>query len=361
MLSHRLRSPDIVTDSDISFGILGSGRMGRTYAECLTQHTHGARLTAISGGSRAPGLARDYQVDYVPTTDALLERGDIDAVLVATPHSRHLEHVLSAFQTGKHVLLEKPMALGTRDCDAMLAACDHAQRFFGVLQTARYTAPARAAKQAIEEGRIGDVHMLQLSWIEAGYSPATPEGQNSWVSDPAEGGAFLDAGVHAFDLLRWLTKSEATRVFGRALTYMDPPLAFLSGMAQVTFATGAMGSVWISFELPEPGFSRHTMHTQMVGSRGVLDLDSYGRVELANASGRTLLVERQPYDINLLTSPGRLEQFIAQTQDFVDALRNGRPAPVSGVDGRAAVALVEACYESTVSGRAVELAAGASS
>jgi predicted dehydrogenase len=345
-----------VTDTDINIGILGSGRMGRTYAECLTQHTRGARLIAIGGGSRAPGLARDYRVDHAPTMDALFERGDVDAVIIATPHSRHLEHALSAFHAGKHVLLEKPMALSTRECDTMLAASDRAQRFFGVLQTARYTAPARAAKQAIEEGRIGDVRMLQLSWVEAGYSPATPEGQNTWVSDPAEGGAFLDAGVHAFDLLRWLTKSEATRVFGRALTYMDPPLPFLSGMAQIAFASGAMASVWISFELPAPGFSRHTMHTQIVGSQGVLDLDSYGRVELANATGRTVLVEREPYDINQLTSPGRLEQFIGQTQHFVDALRDGRPAPVSGFDGRAAVALVEGCYQSTLSGQVVELA-----
>jgi myo-inositol 2-dehydrogenase/D-chiro-inositol 1-dehydrogenase len=346
-----------VTDTDIRFGILGSGRMGRTYAECLTRHTRGARLIAIAGGSRAPGLARDYRVDHVPTTAALLERGDVDAVIIATPHSRHLEHVLSAFDAGKHVLLEKPMALNTRECDSMLAAGDRAQRFFGILQTARYTAPARAAKRALEEGRIGDVRMLQLNWVEAGYSPATPEGQNTWVSDPAEGGAFLDAGVHAFDLLRWLTTSEPTRVFGRALTYMDPPLPFLSGMAQVTFASGAMASVWISFELPEPGFARHTMHTQIVGSRGVLDLDSYGRAELANATGRAVLVEREPYDINQLTSPGRLEQFIAQTQDFVDALRDGRPAPVSGVDGRAAVAMVEACYQSTISGEVVQIAA----
>jgi predicted dehydrogenase len=57
--------------------------------------------------------------------------------------------------------------------------------------------------------------MLQLSWLEAGYSPAAPESDNSWVTDPAEGGAFLDAGVHAFDLLRWLAGSDAQQIENR--------------------------------------------------------------------------------------------------------------------------------------------------
>ena len=113
------------------------------------------------------------------------------------------------------------MALSTVDCDAMIAACKRAGVSLGVVQTARYTAPARAARQAIVEGRIGEVRMLQVAWLEAGYSPATPEGHESWASDPAEGGAFLDAGVHAFDLLRWFARSEASRCFGRALTYLD--------------------------------------------------------------------------------------------------------------------------------------------
>jgi UDP-N-acetyl-2-amino-2-deoxyglucuronate dehydrogenase len=337
------------------FGLVGSGRMGLTYAECLTRYTTGAQLVALTGGTRAPGLASRYGVVYEPTLDDLLGRGDIDVVLVATPHSRHRDQVVQAAAAGKHVLVEKPMALSTAECDAMIDACRAAEVSIGVIQTARYTAPAQAAHQLIADGRIGEVKMLQVNWLEAGYSPATPEGENSWVSDPAEGGAFLDAGVHAFDVLRWLTNSEPRLLFGRALTYLAEPLVYQSGMAQVLFASGAMANVWISFEMPTPGFPESTMRTRIVGSKGVVDVDSYGQVQLGDAAGRAIVVERAPYDMMDITHPARLEQFIAQMRDYVDARRHERMPPVGGADGRAAVAMVEACYRSTASGQAVSL------
>jgi UDP-N-acetyl-2-amino-2-deoxyglucuronate dehydrogenase len=342
--------------TELRFGLVGSGRMGLTYAECMTRHTSGARLIAITGGTRARSLAERYGVAHVPTLDELVRRNDVDIVLVATPHSRHRDQVVQAAAAGKGVLVEKPMATSSADCDAMIAACRDSGVVLGVIQTARYTAPARAAYQLIADGRIGEVRMLQLSWLEAGYSPATPEGENRWVTDAAEGGAFLDAGVHAFDLLRWLANSEAQVVFGRALTYLDEPLPYLSGMAQLVFANGAMGSVWISFELPKPGFPKHTMRTRVVGSTGVLDVDSYGKLLLGDANGWTVVVERSQYDMTDLTHPARLEQFITQTQDFVDAVGAGREPPVRGADGRAAVALVEACYRSTATGQPIRLA-----
>lgn len=316
------------------FGLVGSGRMGLTYAECLTRYTTGAQLVALTGGTRAPALANRYGVVYEPSLDDLLGRADIEVVLVATPHSRHRDQVAQAAGAGKHVLFEKPMALRTAECDAMIDAWQAAEVSLGLIQTARYTAPAQAVHQLIAEGRIGDVKMLQLNWLEAGYSPATPAGQNSWVADPAEGGAFLDAGVHAFDLLRWLTNSEATLLFGRALTYLAEPLAYQTGMARVLFASSAMANVWISFEVPTPGFLESTMRTRIVGSKGVVDVDSYGHVQLGDAGGRTVVVERAPYDMMDITHPARLEQFIAQMQDYVDARRNERMPPVDGADGR---------------------------
>ena len=120
------------------FGLVGSGRMGLTYAECLTRYTTGAQLVALTGGTRAPGLASRYGVVYEPSLDDLLGRSDIDVVLVATPHSRLRDQVVQAAAAGKHVLVEKPMALSTAECDAMIDACQAAEVSLGVVQTARY-------------------------------------------------------------------------------------------------------------------------------------------------------------------------------------------------------------------------------
>ena len=112
--------------TELRIALLGSGYMGRTYAECISKHNTRAKLAAISGGTRAPGLAAEYGVDYVPTYDALLARSDVDAVLVATPHINHLDQVIQAAQAGKHILSEKPLATSVADCTRMIDACHQA-------------------------------------------------------------------------------------------------------------------------------------------------------------------------------------------------------------------------------------------
>src|SRR6266540_4321728 len=122
----------------VRIGLVGSGYMGRSYAECLKRYTTHGRLTAITGGSRALQLAADYGAAFVDSLEGLLARADVDAVLVATPHSGHVSQVTAAARTGKHVLVEKPMALNTAECDAMIAACRNAGVTLSVIQTVRF-------------------------------------------------------------------------------------------------------------------------------------------------------------------------------------------------------------------------------
>src|SRR5262245_6614541 len=147
--------------AELRIAILGSGYMGRTYAECISKYNTRARLAAIAGGSRASGLAADYGVAYEPTYAGLLARPDVDAVLVATPPAGHRDQVLQAAGSGKHVLVEKPMATTVADCDAMIAACQHAGVMLQVIQTLRFRGTPARAKQAIDEGWIGAVRMIQ--------------------------------------------------------------------------------------------------------------------------------------------------------------------------------------------------------
>ena len=108
----------------VAFGILGTGFMARTYAEALKSHVPSGRLVAVALGSRAPSLAADYGVAVEPSAEALLARDDIQAVIIATPHRTHLPLTQAAAAAGKHVYIEKPMAVTLADCDAIaLARC----------------------------------------------------------------------------------------------------------------------------------------------------------------------------------------------------------------------------------------------
>src|SRR5262249_12995075 len=108
----------------IGIGVLGSGFMGHTWAEVAANHAQGTQLVAVAGGRRAAGLAQEYGIPEEPSFEALLERGDVDAVAITTPPDGHRDQVVQAAKAGKHILVEKPMAITAAEARDMVAAAD---------------------------------------------------------------------------------------------------------------------------------------------------------------------------------------------------------------------------------------------
>ncbi|MEO7652741.1 MAG: Gfo/Idh/MocA family oxidoreductase, partial [Bryobacteraceae bacterium] len=115
----------------VRIGIIGSGFMGLTHAAAVT-NLESTQLVAIAGGRRAPGLAAQYGVACDESPEALIERSDIDAIVITTPHHLHARDTIHAFATGKHVLVEKPMATSLADCNSMIEAGEKAGRVLSV-------------------------------------------------------------------------------------------------------------------------------------------------------------------------------------------------------------------------------------
>ena len=117
--------------SVIRFGIVGSGYMGKTHAEAVHRLPN-AELVAVAGGTRAPDLAKQYEVDFETDIDALLRRKDIDAIVITTPHHLHYEQTLVALHEKKHVLVEKPLATSVDDCNQMINLAAQNELILGV-------------------------------------------------------------------------------------------------------------------------------------------------------------------------------------------------------------------------------------
>ena len=141
-----------MSDGELGIGIIGSGYMGRTYAECVTRYNQHGRLVAVAGGTRAASLAADYGVHAEPSADALLQRADISAVIITSPQSAHREQTIAAAQHGKHVLVEKPMATSVVDCRAMIDACRDAGVMLSVIKPWRYRGSTRGLQDSIRRG-----------------------------------------------------------------------------------------------------------------------------------------------------------------------------------------------------------------
>jgi len=338
--------------AELRIAILGSGYMGRTHAECIARHARRAQLVAIAGGRRAEGLAADYGVAFEPDFEALLDRTDVDAVLIATPHSQHCAQVLQAASAGKHVLVEKPMATSVDDCTRMIEACAAAGVRLQVIQTQRFRGAIWRTRKLVAEGAIGRVRMFEGRSLFNAYVV----GQSPWAGEPEQGGAFLDTGVHFFDLMRFVLGAEAESIFATIRTFGDVPLPGLNAMCQIGFSGGITAQHWMSYQMPEPSLPHSEHRYLVVGETGMIDVDAYGKVQLADAGAWRTVWEQPPIDyVNRPLDPVRLEAFLNQTQAFIDDVLDGRPDTVSGADGRAAVALVMAAWESSRSGQAIRL------
>jgi predicted dehydrogenase len=335
----------------VGFGLLGSGFMAHTYAQCLAKHVPNAHLAAVALGSRAPKLADEYGVALESSAEALLARDDVAGVIVATPHSTHLPLTLAAAEAGKHVYLEKPMAVTLADCDRMIEACRRAGVLLTVNHVTRYRRSPTTAKGLLRDGKIGELRMVRVLSSVIGYLPD----DHGWAKNPEEGGAWLDMGVHMFDALRFFTDSEVDVIFASVRDFGGLEHQRRSAMAEVVMRSGVMAQLLVSMEMPAPGLGSQSQWT-LIGSDGIIESDSYGKVRLGTGDAWELAYEMPPFALNAdVYSPVRLEAFAAQVEGFAAAIEAGGAPGMAGEDGRAAVELVEAAQRSSSTGQAVRL------
>jgi predicted dehydrogenase len=342
----------------VGFGVVGAGAMGSIYARCLSGLVEGAHLVALTGGSRAAGLAAQHGVPADPTLDALLVRRDVDAVVLASPTQQHREQTLACAAAGKHVFVEKPMAVTLSDCDAMVAACRNAAVLLSVNTVTRYRHGLRMAKQLVDEGAIGDIRMVRHTY---GFIEGNYVGGKDWTAAPGAGSPFLDQGAHCNDLIRWFLGSEAVWAAARYASYSDGPPADQSAMVTYGFASGVMAQLWATYELPSPGFGPRgwSIEYLFAGSEGIIDVEYYGQLRLGRAGRWETLYEHPKVDIvKDPLDPNRIYPYRDQLIDFVGALTEGRLPLVTGRDGRAGIEMALAADLAARTGETVHLPLG---
>ena len=234
----------------------------------------------------------------------------------------------------------------------MIDACRDAGVALSVIKPWHYRGATRGLRESIARGDIGEVRMISLWWLYA----RVPFVGKEWFRDPKEGGFFLDAGSHCFDYLRWVAGAEPVRLYAQVANYNHDGETPRSTMTTLSFANGVMASLWLSYEVPAPGWPNTDFRARVVGAIGELDAHGYGALQVGRGGAWETVYEQAPIDyINRPMERTRLEAFFDMTQDFIDAVRDGRRPPVTGEDGLAAVAMVEAGYRSSALGQAVEL------
>jgi predicted dehydrogenase len=328
----------------IGIGIIGSGFMGRTNAETVAKYLPDARLVAVTGGKRAAQLAADYQAEYSPNVTALLERRDVDAIFISTPHSEHAAQAIAAANAGKHVLIDKPMATTVEQCDLMIEAANRAGTNLMVMFGQRFRLVNREAYRLIREGAIGRIRAIEACSLNSGGLAALPP----WQSLPENLGTLFGYGVHSIDLIRWLADDDISTVAAHSLRE-EPSGNEVSTMAVLGLRAGAMATLWVSWAIPAPGFPHSSFAARVAGETGILELDAYGILRLGRNRAWTVIAEQAPIDFKGkgMLDPVRMESYAAQGQEFLNSIRERRQPSITGEDGRAAVEVALAAYRSS--------------
>ncbi len=341
----------------IGFALVGAGRIAVKHAEVLAHgHVAGARLVAVCDRNpeRARALGARFGVTACTSLEEMIERegGRIHVFCVLTPSGQHCADAIACARTGRHVVVEKPMALTLADADEMIAACESAGVRLFVVKQNRFNTPVQKLREALDEGRFGRLVMgtVRVRWCRRQDYYDQDAWRGTWRMD---GGVFANQASHHVDLLQWLMGDvESVYAVGRrALADIE---AEDVGIATLRFAGGAVGVIEATTA---------TRPADLEGSVSVLG--ESGSVEIGGFAVNRMLHWRftpeRPEDALVMDeyreNPPNVYGFghARYLQNVVDALVSGAPAAVDGVEGRRSLRLIAAIYASMERGREVRL------
>ena len=357
----------------LRFAIVGCGTIASTHAQALAALTEeGAQLAACTDvvPERAEAFAAKFGLE-VRDFDALLADPTIDALTFCVPSGLHAELGAQALRAGKHVVIEKPMDITLDACDTLLAAQRESGKALAIISQHRFDHASVEVKAALDSGALGSLVYAEarVPWFRTQEYYDSGDWRGTWALDG--GGALMNQGVHTADLLRWLCGPVET-VYAQARTLAHERIEVEDVLAAtLTFANGAIATLSASTAL-YPGFAvrlavhgtegsaiiegdmLHTLTTKSGTAGGGESAHAHA---LQVATGGTKAAAAQAGSLTASSDPAAIwgEAHRAQFADFIDCARTGARPIVDGEEGRKAVELVLAVYESARTGQVVRL------
>jgi predicted dehydrogenase/threonine dehydrogenase-like Zn-dependent dehydrogenase len=300
--------------SDVGVALIGAGNLARWIHLPNLKKTPGVRLLAIqsSSGARAKSYALRFGAEYCTSDyNEILSNPAVHAVVIVSRNQQHAAQALAALRAGKHVFVEKPMALTADECTALYRAVRESGKQLTVGFNRRYAPSYIRLKEQISKRTAPAVLSCRVN------SPGLSG--SYWMADPATGGAILGEACHFVDLLYWLLDSEPTEVFAASLpTGSKDPIGQNNVVASFSFADGSIANLtYCTVGSRTSGGERVEAFVPGVGASAE---------NFRESVVRTSLVRKRS---SWFTEKG----FDAEMRAFFAALRDGKPAAVTVRDG----------------------------
>ena len=339
----------------LNFALVGCGRVAQKYFQHLgSDPIDGAQLVAVCDIDEQRAIKAGEKFDlpwFSDIAEMLGTMGEqVDVVLVLTPSGLHAEHVIQIAEFEKHVVVEKPMALTLDSADRMIRTCDQfGVRLFVVKQN-RWNKPVQLLRTALSQGAFGRLVMgtVRVRWCREQAYYDQDAWRGTWELD---GGVFSNQASHHIDLLEWML-GEPESVYATASTSLVDIETEDTGVAVVRFCTGAIGVIEAT-TAARPKDLEGSL--SILGERGVVEIGGFAVNDLKIWEFQD---SHPPAPTNDMTeNPPDVYGFghRAYIEHVVDALKNGTPALVDGLEGRKSLELISAIYESVETGKQVPL------
>lgn len=339
----------------LRFALVGCGRIAKRHSELLGYgQIEGATLVGVCDVvvDRAQVIGRKFGVPVFDDMHKMVVTTNPDVVVVLTESGHHAEHVVELAAHGKHIVVEKPMALTLDDADRMIASCDRNRVRLFVVKQNRFNVPVQKLREALEHGRFGRMVMgtVRVRWCRRQDYYDQDSWRGTWAQD---GGVLANQASHHVDLLEWMM-GDVDSVFAMSRTALVDIESEDTATVLLRFRSGALGIVEATTA---------TRPKDLEGSISVLG--EGGAVEIGGFAVNEMRVWQfeKPTDddkdvlARFSVNPPNVYGFGHQAyyDHVVDCIRNGRDQLVDGLEGRRSLELIAAIYESIETGREVPL------
>ncbi|MGZ9584886.1 Gfo/Idh/MocA family protein [Paenibacillus marinisediminis] len=334
----------------IRFGIIGCGVISTSHAEAIAECPY-TELTAVSDidADRAAQFANKHIISHQYSDyKEMLRSGEVDAVSICLPSGLHADATIAAAEAGVHVLCEKPLDINAERMSAMIAACRTAGVKLGTVFQRRMMNTAVRVKQAIDSGVLGKLVLCDayLKYYRSQEYYDSAGWRGTWAVDG--GGALMNQGVHGVDMINWLA-GGVSKVFARASALVRHIEVEDTAVALVQYKNGAFGVIEAATTVYPEQSTRFELH----GEKGTIIFNDSGIVEWK--------IIGEEMDIDALNNELRAESRVPAlghykyVEDMALAILEDREPFVNGEEGRKAVDIIHAIYESARVHKEIEL------
>jgi UDP-N-acetyl-2-amino-2-deoxyglucuronate dehydrogenase len=341
----------------IKFALVGCGRISKRHSDLLGRNQiKGAKLAAVCDikPERAQKLGEEFSVPWFSDMHEMLREipDQIDGISILTESGLHATHVLELARYGKHLLVEKPMALRLDDADDMISACDENRINLFIIKQNRFNVPVQKLRQALDNGRFGKlvIGTVRVRWCrQQGYYD-----QDAWRGTWAlDGGVLTNQASHHIDLLEWMM-GDVESVFAQSRTALVNIEAEDTAVVVLKFCNGSLGIIEATTATRPKDLEGSI---SILGENGTVEIGGFAVNEMKTWNFSNSLPEDSEVLEKFSVNPPNVYGFGHQAyyEHVVDCINNNKKQLVDGLTGRKSLELISAIYESIETGKEVFL------